>query len=433
VVVLTEEPPVTVAEKLTRFGIARDAPLSILTRADVHNCLAWEGVVAGAVDEAKRIGAELIVIDTLAFWAGLPADAENSAGAMTEALRPLLLATGRGLSVLCLHHVAKATGELRGSTAIGAAADIIVTLSREAEAPNRRRLEVLGRFADCPAEPLLVELCGDRYEALGSPRDVAVEERERTVLAVLPDDAPGMTQQEVVEATGLPQQRVTEALRALLAQGAITRDGQGTKGAPYRYWRLRVPTGPNPGPTKPGPEFDSTAEPALYTGRTVESVESPPTPPAGLGRAVLATAAARRWPQYVAAGVRTVAGEAGWQGFVRTATEEALRDALAALQRTTTTEPEPEPEPVLEPKFDSTAEPALSTGRTVESPPTDGVDEADDSDRCVVPGCDRMIDAFAWDGSGYCEPHLPLPHLPHRPTVAIPSHDTGLRAAVRRR
>ncbi len=36
VVVLTEEAPTTVAEKLTRFGIAPDAPVSILTRTDVR-------------------------------------------------------------------------------------------------------------------------------------------------------------------------------------------------------------------------------------------------------------------------------------------------------------------------------------------------------------------------------------------------------------
>ncbi len=123
VVVLTEEPPPSVAEKLERFGIAPDAPLSILTRADVRGRPEWSAVVAAAGAEAERLGAGIIVIDPLAFWAALPPDAENSAGAMTEALRPLLGLAGRGLAVLALHHVDNAHGELRGSTAIGAAAD----------------------------------------------------------------------------------------------------------------------------------------------------------------------------------------------------------------------------------------------------------------------------------------------------------------------
>lgn len=266
VVVLTEEPPTSVAEKLERFGIAPDAPLSILTRADVRGRPQWDAVVAAAGAEAERIGAGIIVIDPLAFWAALPPDAENSAGAMTEALRPLLELAGRGLAVLALHHVDKAHGELRGSTAIGAAADIIVTLTREAEAPSRRRLEVVGRFSECPTEPVLIELDGDRYAALGSPREVSAEERERQVLGALPSEPPGLTQKELAEATGLSQQRVAEALGALRARGWVARTGQGGRGAPYRYWR------PASGGDGEG-GFDSTAAPG---DRAVELVESSP-------------------------------------------------------------------------------------------------------------------------------------------------------------
>jgi hypothetical protein len=263
VVVLTEEPPATVVEKLERFGIGPDAPLSILTRADAPGRPSWDDVVAAAVAEAGRIGAGLVVIDTLAFWAALPPDAENSAGAMTEALRPLLAATGRGLAVLCLHHVNKAHGELRGSTAIGATADIIVTLTREPESPCRRRLEVVGRFSECPTEPVLVELENDRYVALGSPRDVSAEERERAVREALPAEPPGRTQKELAEAMGIPQQRVAEVLSALLARGLAVRTGHGTRSSPYRYHA----TADTPGG---GPGFDSNAEPSY---RPVEPVE----------------------------------------------------------------------------------------------------------------------------------------------------------------
>jgi|GEM_PF-3572085 len=286
VVVLTEEPPTSVAEKLERFGIAPDAPLSILTRADVRGRPQWDAVVAAAGAEAERIGAGIIVIDPLAFWAALPPDAENSAGAMTEALRPLLELAGRGLAVLALHHVDKAHGELRGSTAIGAAADIIVTLTREAEAPSRRRLEVVGRFSECPTEPVLIELDGDRYAALGSPREVSAEERERQVLGALSSEPPGLTQKELAAATGLSQQRVAEALGALRARGWVARTGQGNRGAPYRYWRparggdggvnsiLPPPQGDRAAQlvesSPVGERFDSTAGPGSTAVATVD-------------------------------------------------------------------------------------------------------------------------------------------------------------------
>jgi hypothetical protein len=373
VVVLTEEPPATVAEKLERFGIGPDAPLSILTRADAPGRPAWDDVVAAAVAEAGRIGAGLVVIDTLAFWAALPPDAENSAGAMTEALRPLLEATGRGLAVLCLHHANKSHGELRGSTAIGAAADVIVTLTREPESPCRRRLEAVGRFADCPAEPVLVELEGNRYVALGTPGDVAAEERERRVLGALPAEPPGLTQKELAEATGIPQQRVAEVLSALLARGLAVRTGHGTRSSPYRYHRpeggfdvtaapplytgntvesgeFDVTAAPPYRPVEPvesagfdvtaapplstgntvepgagtpggGPGFDSTAVPSLYTGNTVES------------HAVLALAERAGFPRFIARGVRVVFGPEGWKAFVQTATAEALAEAVVWLRR----------------------------------------------------------------------------------------------------
>jgi hypothetical protein len=345
VVVLTEEPPATVVEKLERFGIGPDAPLSILTRADAPGRPSWDDVVAAAVAEAGRIGAGLVVIDTLAFWAALPPDAENSAGAMTEALRPLLAATGRGLAVLCLHHVNKAHNELRGSTAIGAAADIIVTVTREPESPCRRRLEAVGRFSECPTEPVLVELENDRYVALGTPGDVAAEERERAVREALPAEPPGLTQKELAEAMGIPQQRVAEVLSALLARGLAVRTGHGTRSSPYRYHRpeggFDVTADPSYRPVEPVESggFDSTADTSLSTGNTVESGEfdSTAVPPLSTGNtveshAVLALAARANYPRYLAGGVRAVHGIEGWAAFVQSAPAEALIEAAAWLR-----------------------------------------------------------------------------------------------------
>ncbi len=237
-VVLTEEPTAAIAEKVERFGIPGDASVYVVSREGSRRAQ-WEALLAEALAACRAYSAGLLIIDTLAFFANLPAEAENDSGAMTAVLRPLVEACSGGLAVLALHHANKAHGELRGSTAIGAAADIIMTLTREPEAPVRRRLETMGRFAGCPAEPVLIELDGDRYTALGTPREVSTEERERQVLGALPTPAegPGLTQREVAEATGIAVQRVAEALTSLRVRGQVTRTGQGTRGAPYRYHR----------------------------------------------------------------------------------------------------------------------------------------------------------------------------------------------------
>jgi DNA-binding transcriptional ArsR family regulator len=187
VVVLTEESAPAVAEKAERFRISAEAPLSVLTRDGAGLRRDWVDVVAAAGQEAARIGAGLIVVDTLAWWAALPPDAENSAGAMTAALWPLLSLAVNGPAVLAVHHLSKASGELRGSTAIGATADVVITVSRDTKLPSRRLLAVVGRYSGLADEPEVIELGeDDEFRSIGGYAEAtlaAVAERVRDLLA----------------------------------------------------------------------------------------------------------------------------------------------------------------------------------------------------------------------------------------------------------
>ncbi len=246
VVYVSEEAPQTVVEKLDRFGLQDERErLSILTRTPTRPGLAV--VVPAAVAEAQRIGAKLLVIDSMSWWAALPPEAENDAGAVQQAVEPLLAATAQGVAVLVLHHVDKENGELRGSTALGAVADIIITLRRDPSAPERRRLEATGRFQATP-ESVLIELRGNAYVALGTPAAVCAQARDEQVLAALAVEEP-LTLDQITARTGLPKQRVAEALRRLVARGDVTRTGRGTRGEPHRY--------------QPA-QFDLSAEGGLY-------------------------------------------------------------------------------------------------------------------------------------------------------------------------
>ena len=123
------------------------------------------------------------------------------------------LARRTGWAVLVLHHTTKVGDEARGSTAITALADIILTLHRENEHPQRRRLEGRSRYQATP-ESLLIELRDGQYVLLGTPDEVSAQERTVRVLEALPAEGEGLTQAEVATATGLPQQRVAEIGRA---------------------------------------------------------------------------------------------------------------------------------------------------------------------------------------------------------------------------
>jgi hypothetical protein len=238
VVILSEEPDGAVAEKLRLFSLAQKSNLRLLTRSGLAaGRPRLREAVALAVEEATRTGAGVLILDSFSFWAGLHGEAENQAGAVQDAVHPLLQATASGLAVLVVHHTSKATGELRGSTALGAAADVILTLTRDRspdEASGRRRLDADGRYRATPSS-LLIELEGTRYRTLGSPAEFSREARLVEVLSALPDVPPGVTETELAVACGLPVQRVSDALAALLERGHTTRTGRGVRGHPFRY------------------------------------------------------------------------------------------------------------------------------------------------------------------------------------------------------
>ena len=91
-----------------------------------------------------RRGAQprLLILDSLRSLA--PGLDENDSLRVEEALRPIVRMTqARRISTVILHHASRASGEYRGSTAIGAAVELGFTLSRYEEDPlaaTRRKL-----------------------------------------------------------------------------------------------------------------------------------------------------------------------------------------------------------------------------------------------------------------------------------------------------
>lgn len=112
-------------------------------------------LIAAAVAHAEKVGARLLVIDTAAFWAALPAEREKDAGAVPVTL-PLTQATRSGLAVLLVTHARKAGGEdgdaVRGSSAWAGSADTILELERPSDnaAPRQRLLIAMGHYPSTP-------------------------------------------------------------------------------------------------------------------------------------------------------------------------------------------------------------------------------------------------------------------------------------------
>ncbi|MGA2284802.1 MAG: AAA family ATPase [Dehalococcoidia bacterium] len=220
VVYLTEERPRTFREHLRRAGLLECESLHVLYYHDTKG-MKWPDIVDAAVAECQRVGARLLVVDTLSQFAGLKGEEENQSGSGLEAMEPLLFAAALGLAVLQVRHERKGGGEVgesgRGSTAFAAAADIVLSLKRsEGNAkPNVRVLHALSRFDETP-DTLVIEL-DIEYRALGSKTDVALADAKFAVADILPSTLQG-------------------ALKDLMTEGKVQRCGEGKRGKPFRYW-----------------------------------------------------------------------------------------------------------------------------------------------------------------------------------------------------
>jgi hypothetical protein len=263
VVYVSEEPAGTLAHKLPSSEDIR-----VLTRDAAWPKPAWAELVAGSIEEALRVGAVLLVVDTFAYWSALPRDAEKDAGAAQAAMAPLLDATREGLAVLVPLHTRKGGGDdgeaVRGSGAITGTGDIVLELER-GKAPRQRVLLALSRFPSTPGSLVVERDELGAWTALGEGErgDARAIADRRAILKALADGP--HTRAELEQATGSPQLQWHAQLDALQHDGKVQRTGAGKKGDPYRWELVRgdaaQPAAQHRAETLPPTASDSAALP----------------------------------------------------------------------------------------------------------------------------------------------------------------------------
>jgi len=205
----------------------------------------WEEIARAAVKECKKRGARVLIIDTIAPFAGLAGATENDSGHVLGALRPLQAAASAGIGVVIVQHERKGGGPLveagRGSTAFAGAADILVSISRRKGRgqENFRELHAVSRFDETPSS-LLIELKETGYVSHGAVRPIAQEKARESILAALQKSArEWMTLADLVAECGISRTTAQKGVDALLAEGLIRKAGLGKRKDAFRYRTLR--------------------------------------------------------------------------------------------------------------------------------------------------------------------------------------------------
>ena len=241
---LTEERPTTLRQALERTGLVESDDLLIVSWHEASHQFEWAEAVSAAVVLAHQEDVGLLVVDTLAQWAGLKRDSENDSGAMLEAMKPLQEAAASGLAVLVNHHDRKSGGEVgdsgRGSGATTGAADIVLNLQRCTggdSVANRRELHALSRFDQTPSK-ITIQFANGSYVSLGHATSVAVTDARDYLLEHLPRSEEAAKDEKTILDWdhGFKRTTVREALAALHKQGQVSRVGAGKKNSAYQYF-----------------------------------------------------------------------------------------------------------------------------------------------------------------------------------------------------
>ena len=220
----------------------------------------WTDLVEKAVKLCEKEGRDVLVVDTFAAFTKLVGSEENNSGDIRERMAPLKKAAqSHELAVLIVRHAGK-DGRGRGSSQFEAEVDIVATLKRPEgnHAETVRQLETIGRYG---ATKVNIELTKKGYVPLGSDDKVAFNKAVRTIKGVLPRRKENaITEDAIVEKVKgeVSKGTVIRALRWLVDQETVVREGSGKRGSPYTYWLL---------PRDPQPENSFSPNPHSLGGK----------------------------------------------------------------------------------------------------------------------------------------------------------------------
>jgi hypothetical protein len=193
------------------------------------------------VAECKRIGAELLVVDTIAQFAGLMGDRENHSGDALLSMQPLMKGTSEDLGIVVVRHERKKGGQVgssgRGSSAFSGAVDIVLSIRRPEgkSRPTVREIYAISRFEETP-DTCVIELTDRGYVVLGKAKGAVKQEDQAKILVAVPESADkAIPLATICKQTRLSRSSAQRLIEELLGESKLGCVGKGTRSDPFRY------------------------------------------------------------------------------------------------------------------------------------------------------------------------------------------------------
>ena len=240
-VYLGEEPGFRFGKRLRDSQVSADTARARFAYVDARSLSdspTWQEKLerVRAYIDAMSVRPNLLVIDTLGFWAGL--SDFNDYATVSREFKPVLdFAQGTSIAVMLVHHSRKGNGQdidaISGSNALAANAGAVALLSKIDGNDTQRKLTVWSR--DVGEYELIVDYNPvTHFYHKPDPMDTIPKEN-REILELLEDSAEGLTVKNVAESYreanglevghGLGDSRIRTILRALERRALARQDG----------------------------------------------------------------------------------------------------------------------------------------------------------------------------------------------------------------
>jgi hypothetical protein len=226
-----EENARTVRRHFEMMGATGDEPIYLLVGQAPEDALAW------LRDSVEKVRPALVEIDPMQRL--LRAKDLDSYAEVTSTFEPILrIARTTGAHILLTHHARKMKSNwdgdaVLGSTAIVGSVDTLITMKRTAE---RRTLATIQREGD-DLEETIIRLDEETQipHLAESRRDADLSDVGARILSYLRRTQTPVDERTIKASVEARNASISPALRLLVVNGEVIREGGGKRNDPYRY------------------------------------------------------------------------------------------------------------------------------------------------------------------------------------------------------